>query len=61
MKGVVACEKLLDWKRLWHELSQEETWEETLQGGQAKGDEDEENVALHVKKGRDMRKVKCTF
>jgi hypothetical protein len=49
---------------LWDEFSLEETREEALQGNQAKGDEDEENVALHAKKGRgdgkkDMSKVKC--
>jgi hypothetical protein len=59
VKGVVAREKLPDWQRLWDDFSQEETQEEALQGSQAKGDEDEENVALHAKKGRDMSKVKC--
>jgi len=44
---------------LWDDFSREETQEEALQGSQTKGDEDEENVFLHAKKDRDMRKVKC--
>jgi poly(3-hydroxybutyrate) depolymerase len=63
VKGVVAREHHLDLQRLWDDFSQEETREEALQGCQAKGDEDEEIVALHAKKSRgdgkkDMRKVK---
>jgi hypothetical protein len=60
----VAQEHLSDWKRLWDDFSQKETREEAIQGNQGKGDEDEENVALHAKKGRgdgkkDVIKVKC--
>jgi hypothetical protein len=64
VKGVVAREHLPDWQRLWDDFSQEETQEEALQGSQAKGDEDEDNVSLHAKKCRgdgkkNMSKVKC--
>jgi hypothetical protein len=59
---VIAQEKLPDWERLWDDFTQEETREEALQGNQAKGDEDEENVVLHAKKGsgdgKDISKVK---
>jgi len=59
VKGVVVREKLPDCHRLLDDFSQEETWEEALQGCRAKGDENEENVSLYAKKGRDMSKVKC--
>ena len=60
----MAWEKILDWERLWDDFTQEELRIDATQASQPKSEE-EENVALHVKKGggaggsRDMDKVKC--
>jgi hypothetical protein len=61
--GVVAWEKLPDWERLWDDFTQEELRVDATQASQPKSEE-EENVALHVKKSsgggsKDMSKVKC--
>jgi hypothetical protein len=62
VRGLVARENLLCWERLWDDFSQEETREKALQSIQVLGEEDEENAALHAKKGsgdgKDMSKVK---
>lgn len=75
VKGIVAREKLPDWERLWDDFIQEEIWEESLQGSQRRGN-DQENIVLARKskgktkkssrentsqegKKRDMNKVKC--
>jgi hypothetical protein len=63
VRGVVAREKLPDWERLWDDFTQEELRVDSSQASQPKSEE-EENVALHAKKGsgggsRDMSKVKC--
>jgi hypothetical protein len=64
VRGVVAREKLPDWERLWDDFTQEELRLDATQASQPKSEE-EENVALHAKKGsgaggsRDMGKVKC--
>jgi hypothetical protein len=49
VRGVVAREKLLDWERLWDDLTQEELRVGTSQSSQPKS-EDEENLALAGKK-----------
>jgi hypothetical protein len=60
----VAREKLSDWERLWDDFTQEELRLDATQASQPKSKE-EENVALHAKKGggvggsRDMSKVRC--
>jgi hypothetical protein len=64
MNGFVAREYLLNSHRLWDDFSREYSQEEALQGSRAKGDENEEIVSLHAKKGRgdgkkNMSKVKC--
>jgi hypothetical protein len=45
VRGVVACEKLLDWESLWDDFTQEELRVATSQVNQLKS-EDEENLAL---------------
>jgi hypothetical protein len=57
VKGIVAREKLPDWERLWDDFIQEEIREESLHGGQQKGDDDE-NLALasHARKGKGKTK-----
>jgi biotin-(acetyl-CoA carboxylase) ligase len=47
IKGIVACEKLPDWKRLWDDFVREELQYEDLNGVQHKNDD--ENLALASK------------
>jgi len=63
VQGVVAREKLLDWERLWNDITREELRVDATQASQPKSEE-EENVALHAKKSiaggsKDMSKVEC--
>jgi hypothetical protein len=64
VQGVVARGNLLDWDRLWDDFTQEELRVDATQASQPKSAQ-EENVALHAKKGNgaggssDMSKVRC--
>jgi hypothetical protein len=54
VRGVVAREKLPDWERLWDDFTREELRLDATQASRPKSEE-EENVALHVKKGSGAR------
>jgi hypothetical protein len=53
VRGVVARENLLDWERLWDDFTHEELRANATQVSQPKSEE--ENVALHAKKGSGAR------
>ena len=61
VKCIVGKEKLLDWSRLWNDVTQEEIREGAL-GGQV-SEEMEQNVALAAKcknkKKKDLSQIKC--
>ena len=52
IKGVVAREKLPDWSRLWDDFVQEEIWDEELNGGKHKKDDENQALSSQVKKGK---------
>jgi len=58
VKDIVAREKLPNCERLWDDFIQEEIWEESLYGGQRKGDDDENlSLASHARTGKGKTKT----
>jgi hypothetical protein len=58
VKGIMARENLTDWERLWDDFIQEEIREESLYGGQRKGDDDENlSLASHARTGKGKTKT----
>jgi hypothetical protein len=52
IKGIMACEKILDWTRLWDEFVWEELLDEDSNGGQYKNDDENISLANHANKGK---------
>jgi len=58
IKGVVSCEKLLDWNKLWDDFIQEELRDDDLQHKSC----EENALATQLKKSKgmkDLSKVRC--